>query len=36
MELKGYQAAALDRLGAFLGRARLTGAPDAYAHVMIA
>lgn len=33
MELKGYQAAALDRLGAFLGRARLTGAPDAYAHV---
>lgn len=33
MELKGYQTAALDRLGAFLGRARLTGAADAYAHV---
>jgi type III restriction enzyme len=33
MELKGYQTAALDRLAGFLGRARLTGAPDAYAHV---
>ena len=33
MELKGYQTAALDRLGAFLARARLTGAPDAYAQV---
>ena len=33
MELKGYQTAALDRLGAFLGRARLTAAPDAYARV---
>ena len=33
MELKGYQRAALDRLAAFLGRARLTGAPEAYAHV---
>lgn len=33
MELKTYQTAALDRLGAFLGRARLTGAANAYAHV---
>lgn len=33
MELKAYQTAALDRLSAFLGRARLTGAADAYRHV---
>lgn len=33
MELKGYQTAALERLGAFLARARLTGAAEAYGHV---
>lgn len=33
MELKPYQTAALDRLGAFLERAKLTGAATAYAHV---
>ena len=37
MELKGYQGfekgGALHRLGAFLARARLTGAAEAYAHV---
>lgn len=33
MELKPYQTAALDRLAVFLDRARLSGAPEAYAHV---
>lgn len=33
MDLKGYQIAALERLGAFLARARLTGAQDAYGYV---
>lgn len=33
MELKPYQTAALDRLGAFLERAKLTGAEAAYIHV---
>jgi type III restriction enzyme len=33
MELKPYQQAALDRLEAFLSRARMTGAGEAYARV---